>query len=364
MLWAPAAHAAQCGFAPSTGTLEITGSATKVSLDVDSSGAILVIQILPSPTPFLPAFPEPLPCPDTEGGGSSPTVTNTDTVSASGDFLLDIERLEPGKTLAGEGGAPEIETLYQGPGVNVTEEGPGDQVILLGGDAGTGQVGANLNAGIESGPGSDTDVVFPAAVRGVSVTVPEAGSHVVNAGGAGHFESPLAASAGFEGGTGNDSLTAGSAFSILMGGPGDDQLRGGAGDDLLFPDSGDDLVDGGTGEDLVAFAAFSATIPARVTVNLSVPGPQSTGQGLDTFASIESIRGSNGPDLLTGDRFDNEIFGGDGKDRIRGVEGRDRLEGESGKDYLAGGPDRDKLFGGGRKDRCKGGPGRDAEINC
>ena len=98
------------------------------------------------------------------------------------------------------------------------------------------------------------------------------------------------------------------------------------------------------------------------------------------------IRGSNGPDVLVGNRRRNDIHGRSGDDRIfgrfqadclhggrgndfiRGGSGTDALQGDSGDDNLIGGDQediilgesgRDRLLGGADDDKLYGGPGPD-----
>ena len=91
-----------------------------------------------------------------------------------------------------------------------------------------------------------------------------------------------------------------------------------------------------------------------ITVNLK----EGTGQGGDAqddiIIDVESVLGSNHPDVLVGDNNENtlsgrdgddEIHGRDGDDEINGDAGFDRLYGDEGADRLNGGPDTDMLYG-------------------
>jgi hypothetical protein len=53
----------------------------------------------------------------------------------------------------------------------------------------------------------------------------------------------------FDGGPGNDTITAGGRDDTVRGGPGNDTLNGAAGNDVLLGQDGDDVENGGTGND-------------------------------------------------------------------------------------------------------------------
>jgi Ca2+-binding RTX toxin-like protein len=88
-------------------------------------------------------------------------------------------------------------------------------------------------------------------------------------------------------------------------------------------------LDGGNGVDTADFTALTVS----VTVDLGIGSAQSTGDGMDTFIRIENVRGSDtAGDILTGDFFDNTLFGQGGDDILAGGEGNDTLNGGSGID--------------------------------
>ena len=155
----------------------------------------------------------------------------------------------------------------------------------------------------------------------------------------------------------------------LDGGPGNDTLIGGAGMDML---------DGGTGSDTVDYSDSAAAdgAAAPVTINLGMAfdhdsdpataavnadGGHATG---DTLMSIENVIGSeDGNNMLTGTRRANMLTGGDGTaDAVNGAatvtrqsDGSlptdlsafdDELYGGDGRDILAGGEGGDILVGG------------------
>jgi Ca2+-binding RTX toxin-like protein len=149
--------------------------------------------------------------------------------------------------------------------------------------------------------------------------------------------------AGTATGEGTDTLASiedvgGSAF--------DDTLTGDIGPNLFSPSGGNDTIAGGDGRDIVLFN----DAPAPVIVNLAAG--TATGQGTDTLASIEDVRGGNFADQITGDTGPNTIFGAGGNDTIAGGDGDDSLFGDKGDDSLDGGNGTDALNGGDGTDTC------------
>jgi Ca2+-binding RTX toxin-like protein len=84
------------------------------------------------------------------------------------------------------------------------------------------------------------------------------------------------------GGSGNDTITAGSLPVELQGGPGNDVLTGGAGADVLVGGLGNDTLNGGAGDDLIiespVFFPPSATLAGTSTITYSIAGTP-TGYG-------------------------------------------------------------------------------------
>jgi Ca2+-binding RTX toxin-like protein len=60
---------------------------------------------------------------------------------------------------------------------------------------------------------------------------------------------------GFDGGPGNDRITAGTAAVAIAGGSGDDTLKGGTGDDTISGGDGKDRINGGRGADVLTGGA-------------------------------------------------------------------------------------------------------------
>lgn len=76
-------------------------------------------------------------------------------------------------------------------------------------------------------------------------------------------------------------------------------------------------------------------------------------------AANDKLFGYGGRDYLDGGSEDDRLWGGRGTDVLYGRSGEDRLQGGGGIDYLLGGRDNDKLWGGVSGDYLYGGLGRD-----
>ena len=73
----------------------------------------------------------------------------------------------------------------------------------------------------------------------------------------------------------------------------------------------------------------------------------------------DSLFGLGGADSINGLEGDDCLYGGDGTDRLTGAEGNDRLDGDAGNDTLDGSIGRDRLNGGAGNDKLGGGSGSD-----
>ncbi len=139
---------------------------------------------------------------------------------------------------------------------------------------------------------------------------------------------------------------------------GNDTVYGNDGNDRLMGLGGNDLIDGGPGTDTVTYAA------ALQAVRVDLSRHHATGQGTDTFVSIENAEGSRFADVIAGSTGPNRLVGGLGNDTLNGVAGNDVLDGGPGADHLAGGPGTDRLLGGSGHDLCSQGPGRGVSLSC
>jgi Ca2+-binding RTX toxin-like protein len=163
-------------------------------------------------------------------------------------------------------------------------------------------------------------------------------------------------------------------IKAIIGTSGPNVLDGTAGDDLIIPlggidvvlaDAGNDVIratdkdgadiyDGGTGSDTVDYSDLTA----GVTVDLdklfgSLGTAQGSQSGIDALYSIENVIGTQGADLLSGNKQANALEGRGGNDAISGESGADVLDGGAGDDTLNGGAGKDLLLGGEGKDRLR-----------
>lgn len=139
----------------------------------------------------------------------------------------------------------------------------------------------------------------------------------------------------------------GSAFAdTLIGSTGGDTLQGGAGNDTL---------DGREGVDTADYWSSAS----GVQVNLSAGTAQDGFGGIDQLLNIESVRGSELDDELTGNNAGNRLTGGGGDDTLSGANGNDNLDGGAGADTLDGGSGQDSLSGGDGEDLLFGRNGAD-----
>ena len=129
------------------------------------------------------------------------------------------------------------------------------------------------------------------------------------------------------GGRGNDRIIAGGGNDLVMGGPGADTLDGDENSYQAVPRDGDTLSyvtsRGGVTIDL-SNQYSSATDPS---------GYYATGSGGDAsgdkFRGFEHIQGGMGSDRLTGDQYNNVLWGGPGPDTLNG--GSTALPGPDGR---------------------------------
>jgi Ca2+-binding RTX toxin-like protein len=132
---------------------------------------------------------------------------------------------------------------------------------------------------------------------------------------------------------GNDVLVGEGGNDVLYADPGADQLRGGPGADLLVSSVATcqgHRYDGGPGEDTVSYARSDAAL--HVTLGGS-GGPAGCGNPDQVLGDNESLEGSDGPDVLTGDNGDNSILGHLGADVFAGRGGNDFIDaGDGGRD--------------------------------
>ena len=253
-------------------------------------------------------------------------------------------------TIVGEQGADYIDggrgaDWLLGDGGNDTLLGQGGNDNIFGGSGNDLLAGGGGDDMMDGGTGTDT-VSFAGASGGVQATLWFAGAQNTGQGWDTFTSIENAIGSSFDdflsGDDGGNWLQGRDGDDWLSGGNGNDVLTGGDGDDELIGGAGNDIYDGGSGDDIASFV----TSGAGVVVDLSINGPQNTGQGIDSFLSIEDIYGSSSGDLLRGTTGANDILGGGGNDWIWGNGGNDNINGQSGNDVLSGGGGNDDLTGG------------------
>ncbi|MCW7541648.1 hypothetical protein OOT46_28005 [Aquabacterium sp. A7-Y] len=166
-----------------------------------------------------------------------------------------------------------------------------------------------------------------------------------------------------EGLAGDDTLYGMSGHDVLDGGSGSDRLFGDIGDDRL--DGGGftgtpDLLAGGAGNDSYVFhgdetlveRAEEGTDEVLSTTNATL-GTHFENLTLSDTAGPGVLNGggNNLANLITGNRWNNVLFGLDGHDTLRGDSGDDVLSGGTGNDQLRGEAGDDLLHGGAGRDR-------------
>jgi Ca2+-binding RTX toxin-like protein len=187
--------------------------------------------------------------------------------------------------------------------------------------------------------------------------------------------------AALNGGSGDDVLTGSDTGDSLEGADGNDRLvgakggdvmSGGTGNDTLVWNNGDgsDSIDGGAGNDATevngnptlgdAFTldpnagriTFKRTNLVPFTLDASTERFQVNGLGgddslsasagvgaltllsVDGGAGVDTVNGSDGPDLILGGEGNDILNGGGGDDRIVGDRGNDTMNGGAGDDTL------------------------------
>lgn len=119
--------------------------------------------------------------------------------------------------------------------------------------------------------------------------------------------------------TSGGSNSATNSYQDVLGTSGNDVILGNSQTNYIDGGAGNDVIDGREGVDI----AIYATATQGVTVDLTLNGPQPTGQGNDTLISIEGVVGSRFADTLQGNNEDNIIIGGGGGDTMLGRGGDD-----------------------------------------
>jgi Ca2+-binding RTX toxin-like protein len=220
-------------------------------------------------------------------GGPGP-----DTIDAS-RYAVDL--------LPGAAGENEVTIAEGSIGPVTVNGGAGDDDIRVSGEAGgaTGGDGDDVISGdikasatYEGGAGDDT---LTSASGPIRVTVNAPGDAAV-----GSNVNGTATAEGFETYRGTD------AADVFIGSPDGDHFVGGGGNDIFLPQGGDDIVEGGEGYDAITFTESSASVHVDLT------NGQADGEGADTFTSVEVVQGTNEDDRFVGDPREGGIVSIDG----------------------------------------------------
>jgi serralysin len=299
--------------------------------------------------------------PDTYAGGAGIDTLRLEGGSgASASITLDGVANDgidcPGASCSGANVTPDFEHVIGG-AANETIVGTANADILEGG-AGTNVLqGADGNdtlladqQGIDDfsgGLGRDT-VTFVQYSLGYGTTVTQ--DDVANDGLAAHQTSNVRSDIEIVVGTGTaDSLTGNAGRNTLNGSSGNDQLFGLGGQDTLIPAGNDDASSGGPGRDTLSFATSFPPI------TIYVVSGNASGDGADTFTSVEVFIGSPQADAFNGGAKNDEFRAGAGNDTLNGGGGNDTLKGQA---------DNDNFDGGAGTDVCSQGAGTGSKVNC
>lgn len=281
---------------------------------------------------------------DLSGGGFEPGATLESDGSSEIEFTLNVPAGTPVFRVLGTPGSDNFVIGTGGINLNATEA-TGDPDVLITGNPAIVLFGGDGNDVLSVGGGAGTGPAGP----GATLLGDAAGDLLLGGiggstfdGGAGPDELDYAAAtmlsladlgAGrvdHQGG-GTDTLV---AIENLTGSPGDDHivgdgsanvLRGAAGADTLQGLGGDDTLDGGAGTDTLDVSGATGAI-VHLGTGVAV------GEGSDTLVAIEDVIGSPGNDVITGDSGPNVLDGTAGDDRLDGAGGADTLNGGGGSD--------------------------------
>jgi Ca2+-binding RTX toxin-like protein len=99
-------------------------------------------------------------------------------------------------------------------------------------------------------------------------------------------------------------------------------------------------MDGGNGADTGDYTNSATAVTGNLSTNTA------TGEGSDTFVSIERLTGTKLADTLTGNGGVNVLNGLLGNDKLNGAGGNDTLNGADGNDAMNGGIGTDTCNGG------------------
>jgi Ca2+-binding RTX toxin-like protein len=253
---------------------------------------------------------------------------------ASGDILIAISNVI---------GTSAVDTLTGNTAANRLNGGFGNDTLI--GGAGADQLNGD----------DGTDMAnYASSLQGVTVNL----ATNVNLGGdaAGDVLSSI------ENVTGSaqaDTITGSTGINSLFGGAGSDILVGNGGADYFYGGLGADQITGGSStQDIAYYNSSTSEVTINLTTNINT-GAEAQG---DVLTGIERIYATIYSDSLTGDGFNNYLYGQNGNDTLDGLVGNDLLYGGNGTDTLYGGIGNDTLDGGLDDDTLFGGLGSDRLI--
>ena len=235
------------------------------------------------------------------------------------------------------------DNITAGPGASVYGEDGNDRIFLsgkFGGDTVAGLVDGgngidtlalNVQFTVDLAAGTATSGTASFGVAGIENVVAHHDSIVRGDGGANVFSvNPL-----FDDGNGFVTLEGRGGNDTLTGGRGNDTLDGGTQDDVLDGGAGNDTLIGGTGDD-----RFYVDSAGDVVVEFLIQGFDrvlaSVSYTLGAVAEIEMLtttdNSGTGAIDLTGNVFDQAIYGNEGANVLTGGGGTDDLLGLGGND--------------------------------
>lgn len=158
-----------------------------------------------------------------------------------------------------------------------------------------------------------------------------------------------------EGGDGADKVDGGDGDDEIRGDAGNDNLKGGAGEDHLYGGADADVLDGGAGNDILEGGLGNDTYYIGQDGRLDAV-VEDADAGIDTVSSGASIKtlfnnvenliltgtalhggGNELANKITGNIYNNSLYGFGGNDVIDGGTGDDVINGGDGNDTLTGG---------------------------
>jgi len=237
------------------------------------------------------------------------TATKVEFLGSDGDSFALINLSAPWNFTAN--GFPTVWALLSG--ADVITGGRGDDILV----AGSG------NNTVNGGAGDDTidyrletgDSIVNLALG--TATIAAQGSNPAHTDKLNSLENIWA-------GSGNDKLIGNSRSNWLEGGAGNDKIYGGAGNDYISGGIGVNTLDGGIGTDTLSFVDLPVSgIGLSVNANLATGNVSVAAVNAGTVINFETVIGSNGNDVLTGNALDNELVGGFGVDTMEGGAGND-----------------------------------------